>query len=275
MNRNFEKLNTRVRVVRMIKRSWPIVITLLVMGLAFMATPSVLADRLQQTVPVPTATPIDTEVPTITPTNTPMPATETPVPPPATNTPVPPTNTPVPPQNTPVPGATAAPTNTPVPSTATNTPAPPTNTPTATRVPVTLAAPTFTMSLVMNAPRGALPGEIIEIRMVVRNPANEIAGNVRIRNRLPDTLTLVAAEADRGGTALLDKDDDDATVVIFAWDTLAANQMAEAVLTLKVSADATPGTVIDNLAVAFADNGAPATAGVSIGLPPAILPAFN
>ena len=70
MNSNFEKLKTRVRFVRMIKRSWPIIVTLMILGLAFMATPSVLADRLQQTVPIPTATPIDTAVPTITPTNT-------------------------------------------------------------------------------------------------------------------------------------------------------------------------------------------------------------
>ena len=111
--------------------------------------------------------------------------------------------------------------------------------------------------------------------MLVRNPAAEQASNVRIRNRLPDMLTLVTADADNNGTASLDTDEDGATVVTFAWDTLAANQTAEAILAVKVSTDAKAGSVIDTLAVAFADNGAPATAGVSIGLPPAILPAFN
>jgi len=83
------------------------------------------------------------EVPTNTPTNTPVPATNTPVP--ATNTPVPATNTPVPATNTPVPATntaratatnTAGATATATGPTRTATQAGATATPTVTRTPV-------------------------------------------------------------------------------------------------------------------------------------------
>ncbi len=81
---------------------------------------------------VPTATPTATPVPP-TPTNTPVPPTATPTP---TRTPLPPTATPVPP--------TATPTATPVPPTPTNTPVPPTPTPRPTSTPAAQPSPTPT-----------------------------------------------------------------------------------------------------------------------------------
>lgn len=276
MNQNHAVSKQLVRLARLILNRWPLTIAIIMLGLAFFSNP-VLAERLNQTVPIPTRTPTNTPVPASTATFTPGPPTNTPVPPPPpTNTPVPPTNTPAPPTNTPRPGDPPAPTNTPVPptptSTATNTP---TNTPTPTRTPGVLTTPTFTMLLEMDAPAGALPGEEIEIVYIVTNPSTSTATNVRVRNRLPEALTLVSAEADDNGTATLETEADGSTVVLFDWATLGPNESTTATLTVTVAEEAIPGDVIDNLAVAFADNGAPYTAGVSIGLPPAILPGFN
>ncbi|MEZ4835235.1 MAG: hypothetical protein R2873_25145 [Caldilineaceae bacterium] len=127
----------------------------------------------------------------------------------------------------------------------------------------------------MAAPRGALPGQEVEILFTVTNPSAETANNVRVRNQLPASLILISTEVDEDGTASLETEEGGATVVLFAWDMLGPNASAEATLTVIVDPSAAAGTVIDNLAVAFADNGAPYTAGVSIGLPPAILPGFN
>lgn len=131
------------------------------------------------------------------------------------------------------------------------------------------------MSLEMSAPTGALPGQTVEILLVATNPSSEVANYVRIRNRLPAALILVAAEADENGIASVEIDSDGATVVLFDWLALAPGASAEATLTVQIAEDTRAGDVIDNLAVALADNGASATAGVSIGLPPAILPGFN
>ncbi|MBI1293429.1 DUF11 domain-containing protein [bacterium] len=277
MNRNRVVSKHLVRLARLLLKQWPLAIALVMLSLAFFSNPAQ-AERRQQTVPIPTPTPTNTSVPASTATFTPAPPTNTPVPPPATNTPVPPTNTPAPPTNTPRPGETPPPTNTPVPPTATNTPAPTntsTRTPTATRTPGTVVTPSFTMFLEMDAPFGALPGQEIEIVYIVTNPSTSSATNVRVRNRLPEAFTLVSAEADDNGTATLETETDGSTVVLFDWATLGPNESTTATLTVTVAEDALPGDVIDNLAVAFAENGAPYTAGVSIGLPPAILPGFN
>jgi uncharacterized repeat protein (TIGR01451 family) len=131
------------------------------------------------------------------------------------------------------------------------------------------------MVLTMSAPRMALAGAQIEVRYTITNPSNQIATNVRVRNLLPEGLTLVAADALNGGRITLETDRSGRTAILFGWDSLGPNQSVEAVLTATIDADAEAGTVIDSLAVGYASNAANSTAGVSIGLPPAILPYFN
>lgn len=242
-------------------RHWVLASAVAILGLALLGTPSALAERLYQTVPVPTPTLPSTPIPTATATYTPEPAV---------NTPVPPADTPAPATNTPAPGSTPAPaTNTPVP---TNTVAP-TVAPAvgATNTPI----PTFAMALTMSAPRMALPGAQIEIRFTITNPSNQIATNVRVRNLLPEGLELISANALNGGRTTLETERSGRTAILFSWDSLGANQSVEAVILATIAADAETGSVIDNLAVAFASNAASTTAGVSIGLPPAFLPYFN
>jgi uncharacterized repeat protein (TIGR01451 family) len=256
-----------------LQRNWVIASAVAILGLAILGTPSALAERLHQTVPVPTPTLPSTPIPTATATFTPEPVVNTPV---AENTPAPPpADTPAPATNTPAPGSTPAPaTNTPAPTNTplpTNTPAPAGSAAVGTNTPI----PTFAMALTMSAPKMALPGAQIEIRYTITNPSNQIATNVRVRNLLPEGLVLVAADALNGGRTTLETERSGRTAILFGWDSLGANQSVEAVLLATIAADAEAGSVIDNLAVAFASNAASSTAGVSIGLPPAFLPYFN
>jgi uncharacterized repeat protein (TIGR01451 family) len=126
----------------------------------------------------------------------------------------------------------------------------------------------------MSAPTMGLPGDTVEIRYIVTNPSRSVANNVAVRNLLPEQLILISVESNTGDS-LLENEGEDRTVVILEWESLAAGQSVEATLFATIAPDLTPGTVIDNLAVAFADNAAGNTAGVSIGLPPALLPFFD
>lgn len=264
MNGKLMLLTVSQTLFRYLRQHWVLASAVAIFGLAMLGAPSVLAERLNQTVPIPTATSPSTPIPTATPTNTPEPSTDTPVPP---------TETPAPATNTPTSGG-GNPSTPP-----TNTPAPATNTPAPTTVPAVSATntpiPTFAMALTMSAPGMALPGAEVEIRFTVTNPSNQTATNVRVRNLLPVGLTLVAADALNGGLASLESDSSGRTAVLFGWDSLAPNQSVEAVLLVSIDADLAAGTVIDNLAVAYASNAAGATSGVSIGLPPVVLPYFN
>jgi len=237
-------------MMRRLQSGWIFICAGLVLLLALSASPSVQARELNQTVPRPTATPTITSVPTVTATP-----------------PTAPTNTPAPgapaPTNTPVPGA-PAPTNTPVPGT----------TPAAQTAPAIAVTPTFALSLQMTAPTMALPGGTVEIRYTVTNPSRTVANNVTVRNLLPEQLILISVESNTGDS-LVESEGADRAVVILEWESLAAGQSVEATLFATIVPDLTPGTVIDNLAVAFADNAAGNTAGVSIGLPPALLPFFD
>jgi uncharacterized repeat protein (TIGR01451 family) len=131
------------------------------------------------------------------------------------------------------------------------------------------------MGLTMTGPGMALAGAEIEIRFTVTNPSNQTATDVRVRNLLPEGLTLIAADALSGGEATLETEQTDRTVVLFGWDSLAPNQSVEAVLLVSIGEDLEAGSVIDALSVAYASNAASTTAGISIGLPPAFLPDFN
>jgi uncharacterized repeat protein (TIGR01451 family) len=121
----------------------------------------------------------------------------------------------------------------------------------------------------------AMPGAEVEIRLIVTNPSNQVATNVRIRNLLPEGLALIAADAQDGGLVTLETERSGRTAILFGWDSLGANQSVEAVIRASIAEDAEAGSVIDNLAVAYASNATNSTAGVSIGLPPAFLPYFN
>ena len=120
-----------------------------------------------------------------------------------------------------------------------------------------------------------MQGEQVELLFAVSNPADATARNVRIRNLLPASLILISAEADGHGEAVLETESSGGTVVLFSWASLAPGEQRQGRILAEIAPEVRNGVVIDNLAVAFADNASGSTTGVSIGLPPAILPFFN
>ena len=214
-------------------------------------------NRVNQTVPGRTPTSAPTALPTVTPT-----APSQPVP---TNTPAPvnPTATPV------SGGGGSGATATPLP---TDTPAV-VSTPEATPSPTVV--PAFGLLLQLEtSPVFVSQGDEIVMRFIVTNPGKVAAVNVQVRNELPKSLSLVANSA-TGGTATTEKSAAGATVLLLSWPSLAAGAEAEATVRLVIAPNTPNGSVIDNLAVAWADNAAAFTAGISIGMPPALLPTFD
>ncbi|MBX3052280.1 MAG: DUF11 domain-containing protein [Caldilineaceae bacterium] len=256
MQRIITKSN-RPKVDRLI---WILVWLALLAGGFFLENqPSVMAapvgDRPNQTIPPRTPQATATDVPTATPTNQP------------------PTNTPVPPTATPQPAGPTA-TNQPGAPTATSTPTPlPTDTPTAQ--PTATDVPTFGLQAEMGIISGlTIQGEEVEIRLAITNPGSEAALNVTLRDELPTALELISLEAE-GGTTATEQGTDNRTVLLATWPSVPASGLVYATLTVRVDPKLADGAVIDNLAVAFADNAAAVTVGISLGTPPVLLPTFD
>lgn len=231
--------------------AWVLVwLGLLAAGFLLANQPAAVAAPPNQTIPPRTATAPATAVPTVTPTS--QSATSTPVPPTATSPAGGPTNTPQP----------GAPTATPTPE--------PTSTTQAAATPL----PGFALAGQMGADSPlAMAGGQVVLRLVISNPGPEAARNVTVRDELPGALALVSAEA-VGGTSATETGGG-RTVVLLNWPELAPGAEVQAVLTVQVSPSVADGTVIDNLAVAYADNAGPVTMGVSLGTPPVLLPTFD
>lgn len=260
-------------------RVWGLVLVVAAFtALAWFQAGGVEAAQPNQTIPprTPLATP--TDVPTVTPTSPPaQPPTNTPVPPP-TNTPVPPpTNTPAPagPTDTPQPGATntPAPTNTPTASPQ------PTDTPTTEPTPAEGASsalpPAFALQGQMALVSGlAIQGQEVELQIAIVNPGDEEARNVMLRDELPATLEVVSVDAP-GGSGETNPGSGGTTILLISWPSLAPGEQVSVSLIVRVNAALANGTVIDNLAVAWADNAAAVTVGLSLGTPPRFLPIFN
>ncbi len=191
----------------------------------------------QQTVPGNTPPPPPTPVPTATPTFTPPP----PPPPP--------------------------PTATPAPSTPTASP-----TPTATATPV----PTFGLILAQELlPPLVWQGKPATILFMVTNPGDVAATDVLLRDALPEELTIVGVADPGGGEVRLGTDPHTGDPVLeVRWASLPPGAQVTVQLLVEVKPDVPNGAVIDNLAVVSATNAESSTAGLSIGMPPKILPDF-
>lgn len=218
----------------------------------------VAAAPANQTIPPRTPQATATDVPTVTPTAQP-PATNTPQPPAATPT----SNSPTATSQPGAPTATHTPTAQPQ----------PTNTATVPTTPT--AVPVFSLQGEMAVVSGlARQGNEVEIRLVVVNPGTEAARNVAVRDEVPAALQIVSVSAE-GGRASTVAGANGTTIVLFAWPSLSPGGEAHATLLVRIAPDLADGTVIDNLAVAYADNAGAVTIGVSLGTPPRLLPTFN
>ncbi len=230
-------------------------------ALAYLFSGEVAAAPAQQTIPQRTPTAAATAVPTVTPTSqtTAPTATNIPAGPTATRTPTGPTATSQPgaPTSTQTPTAQPKPTDTPAVST----------TPTA--------VPAFSLQGEMFVASGVIrQGSEVELRIRIVNPGSETALNVAVRDELPGVLQIVSMEAE-GGSASSEAGSNGTSIALFTWPSLAPGGELNATLIVRIAPSVANGSVIDNLAVAYADNAGAVTIGVSLGTPPLLLPTFN
>jgi len=226
-------------------------------ALAYLYAGEVAAAPVHQTIPQRTPQATATDVPTVTPTAQP-----------ATNTPQPPTATPTPdsPTATSQPGApTATHTVTPLPQ--------PTDMPTTE--PTATAVPGFSLQGQMAVTSGMAPQrDEVEIRIAIVNPGTEAAQNVIVRDEVPVALQIISVSAE-GGAASTEAGANGTFIALFVWPSLAPGGEVHATLVVRIIPSLADGTVIDNLAVAYADNAGAVTVGVSLGTPPLLLPTFD
>ncbi len=116
-------------------------------------------------------------------------------------------------------------------------------------------------------------GERFQITFYLLNRGSEDAVDVALRDRFPPDLVPGAVES--GGGAVTWTAEDGTAVLQVTWPMLPANSSTQVTVEVTVATDVPDGAVIDNLAVVQAGNSEPVTAGISLGMPPFLLPTFR
>lgn len=124
---------------------------------------------------------------------------------------------------------------------------------------------------VTQQPPFAVQGKEIVLLYSVRNNTAEPAANVVLSSTLPGPFTLVGVGA-TGGTVA--QGTEGANQVSVTWPTLAAGEAVTAVARVRVAPDVPNGTTFPQLASVTADGGLTGTGGITIGMPPSLLPEF-
>jgi uncharacterized protein YgiM (DUF1202 family) len=136
------------------------------------------------------------------------------------------------------------------------------------------AADTATDALsvaVAQQPPFAVQGREIALIYTVRNGGSENLANVVLSSELPGPLTLVAATAGAGGEVSQEAEAPNVTVT---WASVPAGESVTATVRVRVAEDLPNGTTFANLASVTAENGETAGNGITIGMPPSLLPEF-
>jgi uncharacterized protein YgiM (DUF1202 family) len=151
-----------------------------------------------------------------------------------------------------------------------------TTTTTATAEIAEAVTPTLSLDLIITqVPTFAWQGQELELQFVITNPGDTTASDVELRDELMPELTFVSADIFDNGELEEQTGDEGRFVFSIRWLELGPGESLTARVTLQVAEDVPDGAVIDNLAVVSAENAAPYTAGISIGLPPTTPPDFQ
>jgi uncharacterized protein YgiM (DUF1202 family) len=124
---------------------------------------------------------------------------------------------------------------------------------------------------VAQQPPFAVQGREIALIYTVRNGGSENLANVVLSSELPGPLTLVAATAGAGGEVSQEAEAPNVTVT---WASVPAGESVTATVRVRVAEDLPNGTTFANLASVTAENGETAGNGITIGMPPSLLPEF-
>lgn len=120
-------------------------------------------------------------------------------------------------------------------------------------------------------PPFAVQGKEIALVITIKNTGDAAAKNVALTNLLPAGLTLVNATASAQGTVATDQG---AEAINVTWPSVAAGESVAATLRVKVAKDLANGSAFDEVATVTADNAEKAGTGITIGMPPSLLPEF-
>lgn len=156
-------------------------------------------------------------------------------------------------------------------------PAEPTATPTIVPgfVPTTTTVGPVLQLQLQQAPPYAWQGQILTLIYQIDNRSDIAATTVELRNELPLELTVVGAPTLAVGTVMTETTDIGRTVIVVRWPEVQAGASVTAAVQVQVAESIADGAVIDNLAVVAADGAQSVTSGISIGMPPTILPDFR
>lgn len=118
-------------------------------------------------------------------------------------------------------------------------------------------------------PPFAVQGREVALVYTVRNDSGADLADVMLSSELPGPLTLVGATASGASVS-----QQEPSSVEITWPTLAAGESATATVRVRVAEDVPNGTTFANLATVSAGGSELAANGITIGMPPALLPEF-
>ena len=118
-------------------------------------------------------------------------------------------------------------------------------------------------------------GQLVNLQFVIANRSQTPAVNVRLRDDLPASLQYSAAVISHNGQFQQQAKAAGSSIISLAWPQVAAGSEVTATVTLRVASNLPNGSLIDNLAVVAADNAGDVPAGVTLAMPPTVLPLFK
>lgn len=125
------------------------------------------------------------------------------------------------------------------------------------------------------SPAFAWQGQSVAIQFVITNRGSAAVTGVRLRDHLPPTLRYVKAAASNQGQLQTEASDANGSIVILTWPRLAPGASVMATITVEIAPDTEAGSLIDNLALITADEQDDLSVGITLAMPPTVLPQFR
>jgi uncharacterized repeat protein (TIGR01451 family) len=113
------------------------------------------------------------------------------------------------------------------------------------------------------------------LTITINNPNTVDAMGVLLSDELPESLRLIDASADAGGTVETVTTANGRPLLLFRWESIPADSAVSVTIVAQIDPDLPDGAVIDNLVATRARNVAYSTDAVTIGMPPVAPPSFE
>ncbi|MEZ4736411.1 MAG: SH3 domain-containing protein [Caldilineaceae bacterium] len=124
-------------------------------------------------------------------------------------------------------------------------------------------------------PAFALPGETVQLQITIHNRGTAALTDLRLRDDLPDELAFVAATVSDQGVYRYTGPKERGPLLTMEWPTVPANTTVTATVTVRIDAATPHGALLDNLAAVTATGSEEALAGITLAMPPTLLPQFR